>query len=205
MRLVVVAEDFDDDEAVSMKVQGKCEDFDETEVERLQTEFPDVFDVKPGKTGVCKLVIQTGDAQPIASVPYRVPDKLKEGVRLEVDKLIELGVVAPSTSPWASPIVPKQDGSLRLCIDYRKLNSVTLADPYYMCTLDEILERVGGSGCISKLDLRKGFYQIEVEEEDIEKTAFITPFGKFEFRRMPFGLRNAPKGYGDSFEGVLLL
>ena len=138
-------------------------------------------------------------------MPYRVPDKLKEGVKQEVEKLVELGVVVASTSPWASPIVPvpKQDGALRLCIDYRKLNSITQPDPYYMVTLDEILERVGGSKCVSKIDLCKGFYQIEVEEESVAKTAFVTPFGKFEFKRMPFGLRNAPSIFQRTMEIVL--
>ena len=130
---------------------------------------------------------------------------MTEGVRQEVNKLVELGVVVPSTSPWASPIVPvpKTDGSIRLCIDYRRINAITEADPYYMTTLEEILERVGGSRCVSKLDLCKGFYQIEVEEESVEKTAFITPFGKFAFRRMPFGLRNAPAVFQITMEVVL--
>ena len=205
MRIVVVAEDFDEEEAIGTKVAGRCLEFREEHVKELQKEFPDVFDSKPGRTGVCKLVIQTGEAPPIASMPYRVPDKLKEGVKQEVEKLVELGVVVASTSPWASPIVPvpKQDGALRLCIDYRKLNSITQPDPYYMVTLDEILERVGGSKCVSKIDLCKGFYQIEVEEESVAKTAFVTPFGKFEFKRMPFGLRNAPSIFQRTMEIVL--
>ena len=187
MRLAVVAEDFEEDEDVGTKMKGICSDFDEGQVYRLAEEFPDIFSDTPGKTSVCKLVIKISEALPIASMPYRVPDRLKEGVRQEVNKLIELGVVVPSTSPWASPIVPvpKSDGSIRLCIDYRRINSITVADPYYMTTLEEILERVGGSRCVSKLDLCKGFYQIEVEEESVEKTAFITPFGKFAFKRMP--------------------
>ena len=155
MRLVVVADDCDEDEAVRVTMQGDCADFDVAEIVQLQEEFPDVFDARPGRTGVCQLEIHTGEAQPIASTPYRVPERLKEGVRHEIDKLLELGVVVESTSPWASPIVPvpKPDGSLRLCIDYRRLNAVSVADLYYMCTLDEILERVGNSGCITKLDL----------------------------------------------------
>ena len=186
-------------------MNGQCSDFDVEEIERLKEEFPTVFSDLPGRTEVCTLSIQTEGATPISSMPYRIPDRMKEGVRQEVDKLLELGVAVPSHSPWASPIVPvpKPDGSIRLCIDYRKLNERTLADPYYMNTLEEILERVGGSMCLSKLDLSKGFYQIGIEEESKEKTAFITPFGKFAFNRMPFGLRNAPAIFQRTMKEVL--
>ena len=205
LRLAVVAEDFGLDEAKGVKLQGTCEEFEVEKWKEMEKEFEDVFSNVPGRTGVCQLHIETGDAQPLASGPHRVPDRLKEGVRMEVAKLVEMGVVEESTSPWTSPIVPvpKEDGSIRLCIDYRRLNGVSQADPYYMSTLEEILERVGACKCISKLDLSKGFYQIEVEKESVPKTAFITPFGKYQFLRMPFGLRNAPSIFQRVMENVL--
>ena len=205
MRLSVIAEDVNEDEDIGLKMTGKCLDFDVAEVDLLKLEFPEVFSDLPGKTDLCQLRIDTGDSAPIALRPYRPPDKMKEGVRMEVDKLLSLGVAEPSFSPWASPVVPvpKKDGSLRICIDYRRLNSVTVPDPYYMCTLEEILEKVGNSGCLSKLDLSKGYYQIGMDEESKDKTAFVTPFGKFRFNRMPFGLRNAPAIFQRTMEEVL--
>ena len=109
-------------------------------------------------------------------------------------QLLDMGIITPSHSSWSASMVPigKTDCSLHLCIDYRKLNAVTVADPYQMPRVEDLLDQVAEARWLSKLDLRKGFYQIPMEESIQKKTLFLTPWGKYEFRRMPFGLRNAP-------------
>ncbi len=94
----------------------------------------------------------------------------------------------------------KVGGGIRLCVDYRKLNEVTIKEPYYIPGLEEMLERVG-SGSV---DLAKGFHQVEVEERDREKTIFVCPFGKYQYRRMPFGLANAPSVFQRLMDEVLV-
>jgi len=115
------------------------------------------------------------------------------------------GVIQPSSSPWASPIVlvRKKDGTLRFCIDYRALNSVTKPDPFPLPRIDDLLNQLGKSQYFSTLDLAAGYWQIKVDKESKEKTAFTTQQGLFEFKVMPFGLTNAPamfQTYAESAE-----
>ena len=115
-------------------------------------------------------------------------------VKKELDKMLAQGIVQPSHSPWASPIVlvEKEDGNVCFCVDYRKFNQVSKFDAYTMPRVDEVLESVGSAQFISTLDLVRGYWQIPMLEQSQEKTAFTTPYGVFEFRVMPFGLHNAP-------------
>ena len=175
------------------------------ELKALLEEVGSTLSDQPGQTELLTHSIRTDGARPIHQHPYRIPAAWQKEVREEIQNMLDLGVIEPSDSPWASPIVTvrKKDGTLRLCIDYRKLNAVTLNDTYQMPRVEEIIENLGDAHYISTLDLTKGYYQVSVEEQDRDKTAFTTPFGKFRFRRMPFGLKGAPTTFQRLMDRVL--
>ena len=108
-----------------------------------------------------------------------------------------MGIIRPSTSPWAAPvvIVPKPDGTIRLCVDYRKLDSVTKMDAYPIPSMEKMIEKIASAKFISTIDLTKGYWQIPLETSTIEKSAFITTKGLYEFLVMPFGMKTAPASF----------
>ena len=164
-----------------------------------------LFQDTPGRTNLTQIRIETGDAVPIHLPPYRLPKARHQAVQNEVQQLLRAKIIEPSTSSWASPIVlvPKRDGTLRLCVDYRRLNRVTKPDPYPMPRVDDLLDRLGQAKFISTLDLTKGYWQVPVHPESRQQTAFITPFGKYQFLTMPFGLVGAPAVFQRLMNNVL--
>ncbi|XP_019058951.1 PREDICTED: uncharacterized protein LOC109116994 [Tarenaya hassleriana] len=118
-------------------------------------------------------------------------------LKKQLNELMEKGFIQPSVSPWGAPVlfVKKKDGSMRLCIDYRGLNQVTIKNRYPLPRIDELLDQLQGAQWFSKIDLRSGYHQIGVKAGDVQKTAFRTRYGHFEFVVMPFGLTNAPAVY----------
>ena len=157
----------------------------------------DVFawtDLDLGYTEAVKHRIPVTSDVPVTQPYRRIPPSQFEDVRQHIQELADKGVIQPSSSPYASPIVivRKKDGSIRLCVDYRKLNAVTRKDAFPLPRIDESLDAIGGASFFSTLDLASGYHQVAMREEDQEKTAFTTPFGLWEFTRMPFGLCGAP-------------
>lgn len=150
-------------------------------------------DTDLGLTTLTEHVIETGDAMPIRQPPRRIPVAFQGEDQKAIEKLKEQGTVEPSTSPWASPIVlvPKKDGTARLCIDYRRLNAVTKKDAFPLPRIEDCLDAVAGAVWFSTLDITSAYNQIPVRKEDIPKTAFITKYRLHHFQTMPFGLCNA--------------
>ena len=135
----------------------------------------------------------------------RLPLAKRQALKCELERLLKLGVIEPSRSSWASPIVlvTKKDGSLRLCCDFRKVNSITLKDSYPIPRIDDSIDALRESRWFSSLDLASGYWQVPMNPKDVEKTAFTTPFGLYQFRVMPFGLANAPATFERMMEHIL--
>ncbi|GKB03578.1 reverse transcriptase domain-containing protein [Tanacetum coccineum] len=144
-------------------------------------------------------------AAPVARAPYRLaPSELQE-LSTQLQELSDKGFIRPSSSPWGAPVlfVKKKDGSFRMCIDYRELNKLTVKNRYPLPRIDDLFDQLQGSRVYSKIDLRSGYHQLRVREEDIPKTAFRTRYGHYEFQVMPFGLTNAPAVFMDLMNRLL--
>ncbi|CAL9687717.1 unnamed protein product [Knipowitschia caucasica] len=172
-------------------------DQDAERVRGLLRDYESVFATHETDLGCTNLLSQDiplVDEVPIRQRYRRIPPSEYEAVKAHINQLIEAQVIRESCSPYASPIVlvRKKDGSLRLCVDYRLLNSKTRKDAFPLPRIEETLDSLSGAVWFSTLDLASGYNQVPVTEADRPKTAFCTPFGLFEFNRMPFGLCNAP-------------
>nr|AAT39297.2 Gag-pol protein, putative [Solanum demissum] len=171
-------------------------------------EFPKVFpDDLPGIPPEREIdfgIDLIPDTHPISIPPYRMaPSELKE-LKEQLKDLLDKGFIRPSVSPWGAPVlfVRKKDGSLRMCIDYRQLNKVTIKNKYPLPRIDDLFNQLQGATCFSKIDLRSGYHQLRVRECDIPKTAFRTRYGHYEFLVMSFGLTNAPAAFMDLMNRV---
>jgi hypothetical protein len=161
-------------------------------------EYPDVFPddlpgMPPDRDIEFIIELQPGTA-PISKKSYRMPPNELVELKIKLQDLLDKGFIHPSASPWGCPalFVKKKDNSLRLCVDYRPLNAVTIKNKYPLPRIDILFDQLAGAKVFSKIDLRSGYHQIKIRPSDVPKTAFSTRYGLYEYLVMSFGLTNAP-------------
>ena len=182
----------------------------QVDVEKIPVvrEFPDVFPEElpgiPLEREVDLAIEIVPGTVPMSRAPYRMaPTELKE-LKSQLQELLDKGLIRPSVSPWGAPVlfVKNKDGTLRMCIDYRQINKVTVKKKFPLPRIEYLFDQLKGAGVFSKIDLRSGYYQLRVKEGDVPKTAFRTQYGHYEFLVMPFGLTNAPAAFMDLMNRV---
>ena len=182
---------------------------DQQEALKFLTDYGVVFakdDMDLGKTSLVKHQINLTDYRPFKERYRRIPPHQYEEVRKHLQEMLDIGVIRKSQSPWASAVVlvRKKDGSLRFCIDLRKLNARTVRDAYSLPHIDETLDCLKGALLFSSIDLKAGYWQVEMDEDSKALTAFtVGPLGFYECERMPFGLTNAPATFQQLMENCL--
>ena len=164
-----------------------------------------INDLEIGKANVVPHRIELTDYTPIWQRPRRFADPINKEVERQCEELVDLGIIEHSNSQFSSPVVPvrKKDGSLRLCIDYRKINSVTKTEKFPMPNLTDSIYSAHNIRYFSKLDLIKGYYQVPLEENSRQYTAFSTPHNHFHFKRLSFGLKNSGIAFQKNMQEIL--
>ncbi|GJV47615.1 putative reverse transcriptase domain-containing protein [Tanacetum coccineum] len=171
-------------------------------------DFPEVFPKDlPGLPRARPMEFQIDlilGAAPVARAPYRLASSEMKELSEQLQELSDKGFIRHSSSPWGAPVlfVKKKDGSFRMCIDYHELNKLTVKNRYPLPRINDLFDQLQGSNIYSKIDLRSGYHQLRVQEQDIPKTAFRTRYGHYEFHVMPFGLTNAPAVFMDLLKRV---
>jgi hypothetical protein len=175
-------------------------------VEEFMDVFPEELPGMPPEIEVEFYIDLILGTAPIAKKPYRMaPTELAE-LKLQIAELQQKGYIRPSSSPWGALalFITKKDGSMRMCIDYRSLNEVTIKNKYPLPRIDDLFDQLQGAKYFSKTDLRSGYHQLRIKEANIQKTAFVTRYGQYEFTVMPFGLTNAPTFFMNLMNKVFL-
>ncbi|CAA0810389.1 Uncharacterized mitochondrial protein AtMg00860, partial [Striga hermonthica] len=170
---------------VGLKISIVCEYLDV---------FPDDLPRGPPDRQVEFTIDLIPGAGPVSKAPYRMAPKELQELKAQIQELLKLGFIRPSVSPWGTPVlfVKKKDGSMRMGIDYRELNALTVKNKYPLPHIEDLFDQLRGASVFSKIDLRSGYHQLKIRESDISKTAFRTRYGHYEFVVLPFGLSNAP-------------
>ncbi|KAK8919358.1 hypothetical protein KSP39_PZI021140 [Platanthera zijinensis] len=195
-------------EAILVMVKGPSEERKDISMIPVVCEFQELFPeelagLPPKREIEFEINLEQG-ARPVAKTPYRMAPKELAELKVQLQELIDKNFIRPSSTPWGAPVlfVKKKEGTLRLCVDYRELNKLTVKNKYPLPRIEDLFDQLVNARVFSKLDLRYGYHQLRIKEEDIFKTAFSTRYGHFEFLVMPFGLTNAPAAFMDLMNRV---
>jgi hypothetical protein len=172
-------------------------------------EFEDIFQEVPRlppKRDIDFSINLMPGASPVSKDPYRMSTPELKDLQLQLEEHLTKGYIFPSVSPWGAPVLfmKKKDGTLRLCIDFKQLNKVTVKNKYPLSRIDDLFDQLKGAKIFSKIDLRSGYHQVRIKDEDINKTAFRTRYGYYEFTVVPFELSNAPVVFMCLMNGVFI-
>ncbi|MCO5588021.1 hypothetical protein L7F22_041975 [Adiantum nelumboides] len=180
------------------------------ELSNFLNQFQDVFiddiprELPPKRGDDDHMIELIPGSSPPNKPPYRVSQAQQEEIMRQVNELVEKGMVRPSSSPFCSPVllVQKKDGTYRMCVNYRALNRITIKNRFPVPRVEDLFDKLQGSTYFSRIDLKSGYHQIRIVDEDIVKTAFCTMFGLYEYLVMPFGLTNAPATFNRMMERI---
>jgi transposase InsO family protein/predicted aspartyl protease len=180
-------------EVITSQILRVSEEYQDSAISLLQ-EYADVFRTEPlGSSRNFEHRLELLDPEPVKMMPRRVPQTQYAAMQEEIERMLKLGVIRKSVSPYASPVVlvKKKNGKIRFCVDYRRLNDRTVKDAFPLPNILDVLEALQGAKFFATLDLQSGFWQIPMREKDISKTAFCVPHGHYEFLKMAFGMSNS--------------
>ena len=177
------------DSKLSHLEESQCQDLQE-----LLEKYRDLFPDAPSKKNQIFHDVNVGDAAPVKQHSYKLNPRKQQYLKEEIKYLLEKDFIEPSSSSWSSPciLVPKPDGSYQMCTDYRKINSVTKTDTFPIPRMDDCIDKVGKAKYVTKFDLLKGFWQVPLTDHAKEISAFATPEGLYQYKVMPFGMKNSP-------------
>ena len=187
---------------------GPCSPKEDTDLMNLLQKNDDLFvqnDIELTQTDLVEMPVDTKNHHPIAQRTRRLPFQKRTLVKQHIEEMLTAGVIRPSNSPWSSPIVlaKKPDGSKRFCVDYRKLNDVTVGDAFPLPNMEDLISSIGQAKFYSSVDLKSGYWQVRMREQDKAKTAFAVPWGLYEFNVLPFGLKGGPGMFMRMMQHVL--
>ena len=204
-------------ESLSLKLQNSdiLKDLDQklshldlvkrNELKQLIHEYENLFPDIPTRNDKIFHDVDTGGSQPMKQHPYRMNPVKQQYLREEIQYLLDNDFIEPSQSDWNSPciLVPKPDGTFRMCTDYRKVNSVTKTDTFPIPWIDDCIDNIGHAKYVTRFDLLKGFWQIPLTDRANEISAFVTPDGLYQYKVMPFGMKNSPVTFQRSINGLI--